>query len=55
MTRKNLIIENSNPALEILKKIINDATGDLDDLEKRGWPIRSANYRKAVKVIENAE
>ena len=43
---------NSNPALTILKAIINDATGDLNDLQKRTWPIRAENYRKAVKVIE---
>ena len=46
-------VSYSNPAITILKAIIKDATGDLDDLDKCSWPIRAENYRKAVKVIEN--
>lgn len=47
-------VSHGNPALEILKKIIADATGDSKDLQKRSWPIRADNYRKAVKVINES-
>lgn len=36
----------------VLRKIIYDATGDVENLEKRVWPIRMENYREATELLK---
>jgi len=45
--------KSDSEAIAVLKAIIYDATHDSKDPEKRNWPIRAANYRRAVKVIKD--
>lgn len=37
---------------EVLEAIVDDATGDLNDPDKRIWPIRWANYRAAKALLD---
>ena len=46
--------KSDSEAITILKAIIDDATGD-SLRQKRNWPIRAANYRKAVEVIRECK
>jgi len=40
-------------AIRILEKILFDATGDIEQPDKRLWPLRAANYREASTVVSD--
>ena len=49
------LMERRDALEDILRSILNDATGDLDDPSKRLWPIRADNYRVASKLLSPKE
>jgi len=53
VTCDKCLLRHKIEALEIiLRKIIGDGTGDLENPAKRLWPIRAANYREAAKLLK---
>ena len=47
---------DAGPALlAVAQSILNDATGQPDDLGQRRWPIRAENYRQLTAAIALAE
>jgi hypothetical protein len=48
----NRLLSYIKESYEILEQIHNDATGDVNDSEKRIWPIRSKLHRKIYKILE---
>ncbi len=53
LVKANIFDQDWVDGLEsVLRSIIDDGTGDIDNPKKRLWPIRAANYRKAAKLLE---
>ena len=51
--KANFVDQGALDALhDVLRSIIDDATGEIGNDGKRIWPIRAANYRLAVKLLE---
>lgn len=50
-----LHFERSQQLQVLLKQIINDATGDIKDPNKRVWPIRAALYREATCILQEMQ
>ena len=44
--------QDQNDLRQLLKEILDDATGDVNDPQKRIWPIRAELYRKIATAID---
>ena len=52
--KANIFPEEYVAGLEdILEKILDDGTGNINQPDKRLWPIRAANYREARKLLDS--
>ena len=49
------LYETAKEMLGVLRAILDDATGDVNNPDKRLWPIRAANYRAARAAVTKGE
>lgn len=47
----NSYIEEIKQLKDCLKAVLDDATGDINNQDKRVWPIRMENYRKIQELL----
>lgn len=48
---KEVHLDNADELVAVLNSILDDATGDIKNPNKRLWPIRAENYREAKKLL----
>ena len=41
------------PAIELLRLVLDEATGDVENLDKRVWALHSSTYRAIYKFLED--